>query len=42
MGDSGAGTGGDGEGRNLPPSPGVQGSALELKSDPWGSISART
>ena len=37
VGDPGAGgTGGYGEGRNLPPSPGVQGSALELKSDPLG------
>jgi len=37
VGDSSAmGSGGVGEGRNLPPSPGVQGSALELKSDPMG------
>jgi len=37
VGDPGAaGTGGYGEGMNLPPSPGVQGSALELKSDPMG------
>ncbi|MEO8596239.1 MAG: TonB family protein [Candidatus Solibacter sp.] len=37
VGDPGAmGIGGVGEGRNLPPSPGVQGSALELKSDPMG------
>jgi TonB family protein len=28
--------GGVGEGMNLPPSPGVQGSALQLKSDPMG------
>jgi TonB family protein len=36
VGDPGAGSGGYGEGVNLPPSPGVQGSALELKSDPMG------
>jgi len=36
VGDPGAGPGGIGEGINLPPSPGVQGSALELKSDPLG------
>ncbi len=36
VGDPGAGSGGFGEGINLPPSPGVQGSALELKSDPLG------
>lgn len=36
IGDPGAGSGGYGEGLNLPPSPGVQGSALELKSDPMG------
>jgi TonB family protein len=37
IGDPGAaGSGGYGEGVNLPPSPGVQGSALELKSDPMG------
>jgi len=36
VGDPGAGSGGFGEGINLPPSPGVQGSALELKSDPMG------
>lgn len=37
VGDPGAaGLGGYGEGVNLPPSPGVQGSALELKSDPMG------
>jgi len=36
VGDPGAGPGGVGEGINLPPSPGVQGSALELKSDPLG------
>jgi len=36
VGDPGAGPGGIGEGINLPPSPGVQGSALELKSDPQG------
>lgn len=36
VGDPGAGAGGYGEGINLPPSPGVQGSALELKSDPMG------
>lgn len=36
VGDPGAGPGGVGEGYNLPPSPGVQGSALELKSDPMG------
>jgi TonB family protein len=36
VGDPGAGVGGVGEGINLPPSPGVQGSALELKSDPMG------
>jgi TonB family protein len=36
VGDPGAGPGGVGEGINLPPSPGVQGSALELKSDPMG------
>jgi len=35
-GDPGAGSGGYGEGINLPPSPGAQGSALELKSDPMG------
>jgi len=33
---SALGSGGYGDGRNLPPSPGVQGSALELKSDPMG------
>ena len=36
VGDPGAGSGGYGEGVNLPPSAGVQGSALELKSDPMG------
>ena len=36
VGDPGAGSGGYGEGINLPPSPGAQGSALELKSDPMG------
>ena len=36
VGDPGAGSGGYGEGVNLPPSPGAQGSALELKSDPLG------
>jgi len=36
VGDPGAGPGGIGEGLNLPPAPGVQGSALELKSDPMG------
>jgi TonB family protein len=36
VGDPGAGSGGYGVGINLPPSPGVQGSALELKSDPLG------
>jgi len=36
VGDPGAGSGGYGVGINLPPSPGVQGSALELKSDPMG------
>jgi TonB family protein len=36
IGDPGAGSGGYGEGINLPPSPGAQGSALELKSDPMG------
>jgi TonB family protein len=36
VGDPGAGSGGYGVGLNLPPSPGVQGSALELKSDPMG------
>src|SRR5262249_3130794 len=36
VGDPGVGPGGVGEGINLPPSPGVQGSALELKSDPMG------
>jgi TonB family protein len=37
VGDTGAiGSGGYGEGVNLPPSPGMQGSALELKSDPMG------
>jgi TonB family protein len=36
VGDPGAGLGGYGEGLNLPPSPGVPGSALELKSDPMG------
>jgi len=36
VGDPGAGPGGVGVGINLPPSPGVQGSALELKSDPMG------
>jgi TonB family protein len=36
VGDPGAGPGGIGEGLNLPPAPGVQGSALELKSDPQG------
>lgn len=36
VGDPGAGPGGVGEAINLPPSPGIQGSALELKSDPMG------
>ena len=36
VGDPGIGSGGYGEGINLPPTPGVQGSALELKSDPMG------
>jgi TonB family protein len=36
VGDPGAGSGGVGGGVNLPPSPGAQGSALELKSDPMG------
>jgi TonB family protein len=36
VGDPGAGPGGIGEGLNLPPAPGMQGSALELKSDPQG------
>ncbi len=37
VGDTGAiGSGGYGEGINLPPSAGVQGSALQLKSDPMG------
>jgi TonB family protein len=36
VGDPGAGAGGYGAGINLPPAPGVQGSALELKSDPMG------
>src|SRR5450759_752075 len=36
VGDPGAGSGGYGDGVNLPPSPGAQGSALELKSDPMG------
>jgi TonB family protein len=36
VGDPSAGSGGYGEGVNLPPSPGAQGSALELKSDPMG------
>ena len=36
VGDPGAGSGGYGVAINLPPSPGVQGSALELKSDPLG------
>ena len=37
VGDPGAiGIGGVGGGVNMPPSPGVQGSALELKSDPMG------
>ena len=36
VGDPGAGSGGYGEGINLPPSPGAQCSALELKSDPMG------
>ena len=36
VGDPGAGSGGIGGGVNLPPSPGAQGSALELKSDPMG------
>jgi TonB family protein len=36
VGDPGASSGGYGAGINLPPSPGVQGSALELKSDPMG------
>jgi TonB family protein len=36
VGDPGAGSGGYGEGINLPLSPGSQGSALELKSDPMG------
>jgi TonB family protein len=36
VGDPGAGSGGIGGGVNLPPAPGAQGSALELKSDPMG------
>jgi TonB family protein len=36
VGDPGVDSGGIGVGINLPPSPGVQGSALELKSDPLG------
>jgi TonB family protein len=36
LGDPGAGIGGIGEGINLPPSPGRQGSSLELLSDPMG------
>ena len=36
VGDPGSGSGGVGGGGNLPPSPGAQGSALELKSDPMG------
>jgi TonB family protein len=36
VGDPDAGSGGYGDGINLPPSPGKQGSALELKSDPMG------
>lgn len=36
VGDSGSGIGGIGEGINLPPSPGRQGSSLELLSDPMG------
>jgi TonB family protein len=36
VGDPGAGIGGIGEGINLPPSPGRQGSSLELLSDPLG------
>jgi TonB family protein len=36
IGDPGAGIGGIGEGINLPPSPGRQGSNLELLSDPMG------
>ena len=36
VGDAGEGIGGIGEGVNLPPSPGRQGSSLELLSDPMG------
>jgi len=36
VGDPGAGIGGIGEGMHLPPSPGTQGSSLELLSDPMG------
>ena len=36
VGDPSAGSGGYGEGINLSPTPGTQGSALELKSDPMG------
>jgi TonB family protein len=36
VGDPGAGPGGIGTGTNLPPSPGVPGTALELKSDAMG------
>jgi TonB family protein len=36
VGDSGTGIGGIGEGVNLPPTPGRQGSSLELLSDPMG------
>jgi len=36
VGDMGAGPGGVGEGINLPPSPGSQGSSLQLLSDPQG------
>jgi TonB family protein len=36
VGDPGAGSGGYGAAINQPPTPGVQGSALELKSDPMG------
>jgi TonB family protein len=36
VGDPGVGSGGYGEGINLPPAPGTQASALELKSDPMG------
>ena len=36
VGDPGAGPGGVGVGINQPPSPGLQGSALQLKSDPMG------